>query len=141
MKKLQNRWIAVYAGEGFIGLLQEAVMYAWLLYAVLNKGMSIADFTLYIGSIRSFNAAMGKLLERWTHMVRDSRLICDYRDFLEYPEKAGERFGKNSFRKDYRKFLGKEGKTLRPFRFGRMGSMSFNLKMYPFLIREVRRML
>lgn len=66
MKRLQNRWIAVYGGEGFIGLLQEAVMYAWLVYAVLNKGMSVADFTLYIGSIRSFNGAVGKLLERWT---------------------------------------------------------------------------
>lgn len=129
---LQNRWIAVYTGEGFIGLLQEALMYAWLVYAVLNKGMSVADFTLYIGSIRSFNSAMARLLERWTHMVRDSRLICDYRDFLEYPEKAGENFGKSSFKKDYRKFLGEEEKASVPIPVRMDGKYEFQFENVSF---------
>ncbi len=109
-KKLQNRWIGTWIETGFIGLLQEVIMYAWLIYAVLKQGMSVADFTLYVGSIRSFNSAMGKLLERWIHMVRDSRFICDYRNFLEYPEEEGEGLGKSTFRKDYQKFLGKDKK-------------------------------
>lgn len=107
-KKLQNKWTGVRFIEGFISFFQETIMYAWLVYAVLKQGMSVADFTLYVGSIRSFNGAMGRLLERWTNMMRGSRMVCDYRDFLEYPEKQGESFGKSNFRKDYQIYLGKE---------------------------------
>lgn len=47
-------------------------------------------------------------------MVRDSRLICDYRDFLEYPEKAGESLKKCSFREDYQNFSGRKEKSFVP---------------------------
>lgn len=111
MRKLQNRWICTYMGESGIELLQEGIMYVWLIYSVLKQGMSVADFTLYVGSIRSFNSAMGQLMERWTHMVRDSRLICDYRSFLEYPERGDEIKGKSTFHKDYESFIGKNKKS------------------------------
>jgi len=109
-KDIENKWTGVRFIEGFISFLQEAIMYAWLVYAVLKQGMSVADFTLYVGSIRSFNSAMGRLLERWTNMVRNSRMVCDYRDFLEYPEKQDESLEKSTFRKDYQIYLGKDKK-------------------------------
>ena len=107
MCKLLNRWIATHFKEGVIELLQEGVMYAWLIYAVLRQGMTVADFTLYVGSIHSFNSAMGQLMQRWMHMVQDSRLICDYRNFLEYPKTGDEVTGKSTIQKDWEHYIGK----------------------------------
>lgn len=131
-KKLENKWTAVRFLEGFISLGQEAVMYAWLVYAVLKQGMSVADFTLYVGSIRSFNSAMGRVLERWTNMVRASRMVCDYRDFLEYPEQPGEPFGKSNFRRDYQIFLGKEKKEYPPIPVPEDGRYEFRFENVSF---------
>lgn len=131
-KSLQNRWIGTYVGQGFLGLIQEAVMYAWLIYAVLRHGMSVADFTLYVGSIRSFNSAMTKLLESWTHMVQDSRMLCDFRNFLEYPEKEGEVFQKSTFRKDYQKYLGMEKKEYAPIPVPADGQYEFRFENVSF---------
>jgi ATP-binding cassette subfamily B protein len=103
-KEMNNRWRNTLLQEGAVGLLQEGIMYAWLVYAVLKKGMSVADFTLYLGSIRSFNSAVAGCLERWNHIVRDSRLINDFRAFLDYPNKAGEEPFKSTFKKDYERF-------------------------------------
>lgn len=111
LERISNLWMCTYVGEGFLGLLLEGVMYAWLIYAVVRQGMSVADFTLYVGSIRSFNEAMKQLLERWTHMVQDSRMICDYREFLEYSEDEKECLKKSDFRKDYDIFYGKRPKV------------------------------
>ncbi len=130
--KLQNRWILTYISENFISFLQEAVMYAWLIYAVLKQGMSVADFTLYVGSIRSFNSAMSRLLERWTYMVRASRLVCDFRDFLEYPEKESETFKKSTFRRDYGKFLEKDKKECIPISVPKNGRYEFRFENVSF---------
>lgn len=131
-RKLQNRWIGTHLGEGVIELLQEGVMYAWLIYAVLKQGMSVADFTLYVGSIRNFNTAMGQLLQRWTHMVQDSRLICDYRNFLEYPEKGDEITGKSTFRKDYESYLGKNKRKYPPIPAPKDGQYEFRFENVSF---------
>lgn len=129
--RLQNRWIAAYGVQGVIRLLQEAVMYAWLIYGVLRKGMSVADFTLYIGSIRSFNSAMETLLEKWIHMAQDSRRICDFRDFLEYPDK-GELSGKSTFREDYRKFRDREDNAYEPIPVPEDGQYTFRFENVSF---------
>ena len=108
---LYRKWSFAHVFCGLIGLLQEALMYVWLIYAVLKKGMSVADFTLYVGSIRSLNSAMTGLMELWTGMVRDSRMICDYRDFVEFPETKGQSLEKSSFYGDYKRYIEGEDKA------------------------------
>lgn len=109
--KLHHKWRNTLLSQSGIGLIQEGIMYIYLIYAVLKQGMSIANFMLYIGSIRSFNQALIQLLERWMHMVRDSRMLCDFREFLEYPERPEDIIEKSNFKKDYKIFMGEEKKA------------------------------
>ncbi|MFZ2538049.1 MAG: ABC transporter ATP-binding protein [Oscillospiraceae bacterium] len=103
---LHNKWRSCWlAGRG-VELPQEGFMYAWLVFEVIVHGMSIADFTLYIGSIRSFNSAVSLFLDYFAQMRQNSRTICDYRTFLEYPDKPQDEIKKSSFSNDFTRIMG-----------------------------------
>ena len=49
--------------------------------------MSIADFTLYLGAVRSFFYVLQQVFNNLSDMKAQSREINDFRSFLEYPER------------------------------------------------------
>ncbi|MGN0598102.1 MAG: ABC transporter ATP-binding protein [Ruminiclostridium sp.] len=86
MVKSKNYWIANSFFAHGISLLQEGILYAWLIYCVITKGMSIGDFTLYLGSIRTFSATLTDLLNSLADTRFNSMQVNDFRTFVEYPE-------------------------------------------------------
>lgn len=69
-------------------LLQEVLLYAWLCWSVLYRGMTIGDFTMYAAAIRAFTGALGGLLDDISHIRQQNEVICDYREFLDHPDRG-----------------------------------------------------
>ena len=83
----KNRWIWCTQRSQMLFLAEEGVVYAYLVYRVLKTGMSIADFTLYLGAVRSFFYVLQQVFNNLSDMKAQSREINDFRSFLEYPER------------------------------------------------------
>lgn len=99
-----DKWKVTYTKSHILEMFQEGILYIWLIFEVLRNDLSIADFTLYLGSIRNFVASVDRVLEQWAMMKNDSRLIEDYRTFLEFTEEAGLEENRSSFKTDYEKW-------------------------------------
>jgi ATP-binding cassette, subfamily B, bacterial len=82
----KNRWMKCGILNQIIGLMQEGVLYIWLVYAVIYEGISIADVTLYFGTIRTFSATVSSVLDNIAEIRKISLEINDFRTFVEYPE-------------------------------------------------------
>lgn len=87
----KNRWIKCSMANQVIGLLQEGVLYAWLIYAVLKGQISIANMILYFGTIKTFSETVSYVLDNIAEIRKQSLEINDFRTFLEYPEEPMER--------------------------------------------------
>lgn len=86
MVKSKNFWIYnSYFAHG-VAIVQEGLMYAWLIYCVICKGLSIGDFTLYLGSIRTFSATLNDILNSLADTRQNSLQVDDFRTFVEYPD-------------------------------------------------------
>lgn len=66
--------------------IQTGVMYAWMVYHVLRYGMSIGNFTLYLGSIKRFGGALANVLTDIANLRETNRYVNDFRIFMEYPD-------------------------------------------------------
>jgi len=102
---LHNKWLKCWLSGRIIELLQESSMYAWLVFEMFSGKVTVADFTLYVGSIRSFNSAVSLFLDYFMQMRQNSRTICDYREFLEYTNDAVENSEKSSLKNDYNRMI------------------------------------
>lgn len=97
-------WIKCHALVHGLKFLQELVLYAYLVYCVLYKGMLISDFTFYIAAVASFSKALGDFLWEYAGMRKQSMEMNDFRSFIlneptddggisvkEFFEKSGEK--------------------------------------------------
>ncbi len=87
MVESKNRWIGCSMVNQVLFLAEEGSIYAYLIYRVLKTDMSLADFTLYLGAVRSFFGVLQQIFNGLTDMKAQSREINDFRSFLEYPER------------------------------------------------------
>ena len=66
-------------------------MYCILVTEVLHKGLSIADFTLFLGLCGAFSAALSDFYAGVGDIQRCSLQTDDFRTFMEWPiEETGE---------------------------------------------------
>lgn len=81
-----NLWLKNdFFGTG-IFFIEEAVLYIWLIWNVINNGMTIGDFSLYLGSTRTFFSGVTSILNDISTIRGCSRKVDDFRTFLEYPD-------------------------------------------------------
>jgi len=79
----------VYSGilDAVIIFLRDGIAYFILINMVINHEITIDDFVLYFSTIGAFTGMVGNILEKVSSLNSISLIICDLRDFLEYPEK------------------------------------------------------
>lgn len=87
-KKRRNKWIWCEVKMSLVRLIQNIVLYSVLIYMLLNKGMSIADFVLYVGMVASFSEAMTDLFSNLVWMGMNKMQMDDYRTFMSWKEAA-----------------------------------------------------
>lgn len=103
--KAQRRYARSYLIGDFLFFIQEAVSYGLLIYLVLTAGMSVADFTLYLGSVHSASTALDDIFEKVIRINKESLHINDFRAFIESDEQGipgvtKEITQKSNFKKD-----------------------------------------
>lgn len=82
----KNHWLFCWLKSCAVDLVQEGIMYAFLIYSVLYQGVSIADFTLYVGSVRTFSSSVSEFLKYLVNIRKDCREVDDFRNFIEYQD-------------------------------------------------------
>lgn len=81
-----NRWIVCDAKMNLVVLIQTAVLYIWLVYMVLFRGMSIANFTLYVGMVNALSKNFTDMFSDLSKMNRNRMEINDFRTMMEWPD-------------------------------------------------------
>lgn len=84
MCKSQRRWFCANCINQGIAIVQNLILYTWLIISVLQGQMSIALFILYLQVIPSFSSALSQLLDDVADTRRKSAEVTDYRTFLSF---------------------------------------------------------
>lgn len=66
-----------------ISAVRDAACYAYLINRVLYHGMSIANFTLYFGTIMGFSDLMKNFMDSVAHIIKQNLYVNDFRRFTE----------------------------------------------------------
>lgn len=59
-------------------------VYAWLLYSVVKGGMSVGNFSLYLGSANVFTQGVNTITGSISDLVARSREVDDFRSFMDF---------------------------------------------------------
>lgn len=70
-------------------LIGKALIYAALFFAVLKKGMSIGNFTMYLALAVAFSESLQQFLHRFGDYGRASLEVDDFRSFMELDLEEG----------------------------------------------------
>lgn len=100
----QNMYARCYVAGDCLEFLEELIMYGWLVYMVLAGKLTIADFTLYLGSIRSFTYFISEAFTRLVQVNFASKYVSDYRRFLA-GDCTKEELAARRFKDDYKDYL------------------------------------
>lgn len=86
----RKQWMKSGLFTNVLELLREAIMYAYLIYLILNGILDITEFTLYIGCVRNFATTFQALETVYAEMCQCSREVNDFRSFCEFCEEEKE---------------------------------------------------
>lgn len=76
-------WFRHSVSVQFLYLIGEALIYAVLFLAVLKRGMSIGNFTMYLALAVAFSQSLMDFLHRFGDYKRASLEVDDFRSFME----------------------------------------------------------
>lgn len=85
-KKIKYKYLGVGVTETLFLMIREGIVYAYLIYQVLNKSLSIGSFTMYFAAIVSFANAMKLIMDDMAHIRAQSLYVSDFRIYLEKKE-------------------------------------------------------
>lgn len=70
-------------------LIRDGGAYALLLAMFLKGGITVSQFVLFFAAISSFAEWVDGIVRCWNGLHSSSLIICDFRDYIDYPEKDG----------------------------------------------------
>lgn len=97
----QNKYAKSYVLGDVLGFLEEGVTYGWLIYSVVTDSMTVADFTLYLGSVHNVSGSINEIFAKVIRICSESRHVTDFRNFVEDYDGKQKDAPKSSFAKDY----------------------------------------
>ena len=69
----------------FLGLISRAVLYAYLVYMVAQKGMTVGNAVVFLSASEKFSAALDSILNAWLALAADAMKVEDYLKFINIP--------------------------------------------------------
>ncbi len=84
---LENKSFLVSLVDFAVALLRDGAAYAYLIWRAAAGDISAGDFVLYFSAISSFSGWFSGMLSGWSAIQNASLQICDYREYLEIPDK------------------------------------------------------
>lgn len=89
-KENELRWWVTGQIGNLLWLVAQCGLYAWLIYSVINKDLSIGNFSLYLGTAATFFNYVLMLLDRVNNMLARSREVDDFRSAMDIDEDLKE---------------------------------------------------
>ena len=99
LNKLEGKKLCLVGIRALDFLLKNIIIYAYIVYSVINGTISLAEFTLYSSALLALSEAFGRILQSITELKEQSRYVRDFMDFVQSNSTSGENIIKNS--KDY----------------------------------------
>ena len=90
--KSRDYWLRHSFIYSFTSLCSGAIMYYILIVEVLDKGLEIGNFTLFLGLCGAFSAALSDFYASVGEIQRSSMMTDDFRTFMDYPTDEGDDF-------------------------------------------------
>lgn len=81
-KKVQVRYLAVSLFDTILVLIREGIVYAYLIYCVLAKGLSLGNFSMYFNSVNQFTATLKLVMDDLAHLRLQFAYVEHFREFL-----------------------------------------------------------
>ena len=76
-------------------LIRDGGAYALLIHMFYNGEIGIDEFVLYFAAISSFASWVGGIVSCWNKANTVSLKLCDFREFVDYPENDGSGIAKS----------------------------------------------
>lgn len=70
-------------------LVRDGGAYAMLIAMMLRGEIMVDEFLLYFAAVSSFADLVGGMMNCWSEIHADSLKVCDFRDYVDYPEEDG----------------------------------------------------
>lgn len=93
LKRVALRHYLADGSIGIMALLRDGVAYVYLLYLVLSGRMTVANFTLYFGTIAGFSIWMTGFTDQLSKIQHMSLEICDVRNYLNMKNRDNREAG------------------------------------------------
>lgn len=82
-KLSRNLWFQAQALLMPLSFLEEVCLYAFLIYQLSRKNLTVAEFTLYIASVHIFITAVNGFIAEYTEIKKQSLEVKDFRAFID----------------------------------------------------------
>ncbi len=83
LKRVERRNYLANTVDGLLILVRDGAAYAYLVYLTLTGSISVADFTLYFGTVAGFSTWLTGITDELTQLNHMSLDICNVRDYLD----------------------------------------------------------
>ena len=88
---VQEKQLKVKIVDVILLVIRECVVYGYLIYNVLFRGMGIGDFTMYFSTINGFGDWMKGILDDLANIKAQNMYLDDMREFLEIKSEDKEK--------------------------------------------------
>jgi len=85
-RDIRIKYLKVGVVDILLLLIREGIIYAYLIYLVMEGRLSIPDFTMYFATIAQFADWFTTVINDLAYMRAQNLDICDYRSFIERPD-------------------------------------------------------
>ncbi|EOU1903018.1 ABC transporter ATP-binding protein [Clostridium perfringens] len=90
-RDVQGKQLNVKIVDVVLLVIRECVVYGYLIYDVLFRGMGIGDFTMYFSTINGFGDWMKGILDDLAYIKAQNMYLDDMREFLEIKSEDKEK--------------------------------------------------
>ncbi|MGN0687766.1 MAG: ABC transporter ATP-binding protein [Oscillospiraceae bacterium] len=83
-KKNARMWFAASAASSLLWAIALCAVYGWLIWSVVNDGLSIGNFSLYLAGATTLFQHLNQLLSGISTLLQKSREVDDFRSFMDF---------------------------------------------------------
>ncbi len=87
-KKIRRKYFKAGLVDVVLLILREGIIYAYLIYEVIQGRMTIPDLTMYFAAIAGFADWFNRMIGDLAHIRAQNLEVCDFRQFIEKPEEV-----------------------------------------------------
>jgi ABC-type multidrug transport system fused ATPase/permease subunit len=83
-RKIRMKYLKAKGIDKMLSAIRDGVVYAYLIYKLMNNGIALDGFILMLGVIAGFGAWMNGVVEAVKELWRNSVIMSEYREFMDY---------------------------------------------------------